>query len=379
MVNPEFKPFNFIIKSADKFSLFSDRGRIIDFSGSAMTTGYHFLDLQLETVSALVFKGEANMALTSRLRDLSGFEKVAYTNSGTEACDMALSRYEAPIISFEGAYHGRTFLTRRVSNGTGIDEKLGIVHLKFPEPRVSLKEIVSYNMRILEEASRSLDLTGSAIIVELIQSDGGEVVAPPEFISFLMSLKEKHGMKIIVDEVYTGMGRSGHALLASGMGLKADMICLGKGMAAGLPMGAVLYNGEWGLPTENGALGMLGGNEMACHAALKTLDSLTDERLEFVRKSGQNIIERIRTIRNHRVGGVRGMGFMIGVDLVDSSGHPDTRYAYRIRDSLAQSGVACGLVGESNNVLKITPPVLIDKETLEEGVEKILMTLEETV
>lgn len=377
MVNPEFKSFNFFVKSASRFSVMTDQGEKIDFSGSAMTAGYNFIDLPIQTISSLVYKTEANEKLTERLKEISGFSGVAYTNSGTEACDMALSRYGTPIISFEGSYHGRSYLTFRVSNGTGIDERNRIIHLKYPSSVVSAEEAVTQNRDILNEASRTMDITGSAVIIELIQSDGGEIVAPQEFLQSVAEMVKKHHMHLIIDEVYTGMGRSGEILLFKKFGLKPDMVCLGKGIAAGLPMGAVLYNGDWDLPTENGALGMLGGNDMACRAALSVLDSLDEKRLGFARKWGEKIKEELTGANNRHVGEVRGMGFMIGIDFVDKDGIPDTDYAYSFRDALAKNGLVCGLVGEHNNVLKITPPVLIDEETMQRAMNMLIKTMEE--
>ena len=371
MVNPEFKSFDFTVKSAERFRLITDRGKMIDFSGSAMTAGYNFLDLPLATISALVFPTEANRKLTKKLRQISGFEKVAYTNSGTEACDMALSRYNSTIISFEGSYHGRSNLTFKVSNGTGIDEENHIVHLKFPTSKRSADQCIAENNQILEQAKELLSLNGSVVIMELIQSDGGENVVTDKFLKFVQSMVSTFNMHLIVDEVYTGAGRSGEIILSRKLGIEPDIICLGKGIAAGLPMGIILYNGEWNLPTENGALGMLGGNDMSCRAALSVLDALTEERLEFVRSSGRDIIARLSNLNNAKISDVRGQGFMIGVEFEDSQGKPDTKYAYRIRDLLAQNNVICGLVGEYNNVLKITPPVLVDENTLMEGINVI--------
>lgn len=368
MVSPEFKSFGFTVKSVEAFRLITDEGKVIDFSGSAMTAGYKFVELPIATVSSLVFKTDANRELTEKLKAISSFEKVAYTNSGTEACDMALSRYNSTIISFEGSYHGRSYLTYKVSNGKGIDAQNRIIHLKFPDSTIEANEAISLNYGILEEAKEVLPLEGSVIIMELIQSDGGENVVTQEFIDFLNEIVGKYKMHLIIDEVYTGAGRSGELVLSNKFDIKPDMICLGKGIAAGLPMGIILYNGDWNLPTENGALGMLGGNDMACKAAISVLNSLTEKRLQFVRSSGKEIIRKISNVNNKRIKDVRGLGFMIGVEFVDLEGNSDTRYAYQVRDELAKRHLACGLVGENNNILKITPPVLIDEDTLNEGV-----------
>ncbi len=114
---------------------------------------------------------------------------------------------------------------------------------------------------------------------------------------------------------------------------------------------------------------------MISRVALEVINALDEERLEFVRRKGTNIIKKLSEIRSKRALAAHGRGFMIGVDLVDENGKPDGKYALKVREKLAHEGVICSLTGEHNNVLKITPPVLIDEETLNEGINKIISVL----
>jgi acetylornithine/N-succinyldiaminopimelate aminotransferase len=374
LVNPEFKKFPFIVVGTDGFYLIAENKRFLDFSGAAMTTGYDFFkSLEISSVSSLAFKNKFTLELTRRLREISGFENVAYTNSGTEACDMALSRYGRPIVSLEGAYHGRTFLTYVVSNGEGIDHENRIVHLRVPAGQALEDECTSYNELIMKRASKEFSFDGKSMIIELIQSDGGEIVLSRNFIKHLYELKNIYGLNVIMDEVYTGLGRSGELLLHKKYGLKAEMVCIGKGLAAGIPLGAILYNGKWDLPYD-GALAMQAGNAAAASIALKVLDSLTEKVLKEVRKNGKAMIVRFSEIKNDHIKEVRGMGYMIGVDL-SGIRRGSSKYAYRVRDELMKRGLVCTLVGGRNDVLKVTPPVLIDKKTLESGVAIIEQVL----
>ena len=374
MVQPEFKPFSIFVNKADQFRVFDNDRDYIDFSGSAMTTGYNFIRSEwLEPqVSRLVFDNVYTHKLTESLKSVSGYSRVAFATSGTEACDTALTRFGKPIFSLEGAYHGLTYLTRQVSNGTGFDEANNIIHLKCPNRNVSIDEAIEYNSRILQSGRIILD--GGTLILELIQSDGGVNILPQKFVKYLFDLAAELGLRTVVDEVYTGYGRSGEMLLSKKYGIKPDMICIGKGMAAGLPLGAVLYNGDWELPY-NQVVSMQAGNMFVSRVAVEVLNAIGETKLEFVRKEGKEILKRLSEIRNDHIGSTRGLGFMIGVELLNN-GYPDGKYALKIRERLLENGVVCSLTGEFNNVLKITPPVLIDKQTLDLGIESIIKVLE---
>jgi 4-aminobutyrate aminotransferase-like enzyme len=376
MVKPEFKPFKINVDRAERFKVFSGKKEFIDFSGAAMTAGYNFIKKEwlVPTASKLVFENNYTRELTNRLKTISGFENVAFTNSGTESCDFALTRFGSPFFALEGAYHGITFITDRVSNGTGYDEKNDIMHLKVPTSKLEVKDSIARNERLIEKA-KSKTKNGS-LIIELIQSDGGVRTIPREYFQYLEYLRDRFHLKLIVDEVYTGYGRSGYLLLSKEFDVKPDMICLGKGMAAGLPLGAILYNGEWESPN-NQVLTMLGGNMLSARVSVEVLNALDEVTLKNVRKSGAEIIKRLRNSKNQHVSDVRGIGFMIGVEFKDNNGTPDTRYAYLIRERLVKKGVVCTLTGENNNVLKVTPPPLIDAETLETGVQRIEDVLNE--
>lgn len=374
MVKPEFKPFSFMVEGADRFHVISNGKSLLDFSGSAMTTGYNFIKTEwLEpVVSRLVFDNPYTEELTRRLLAASGFQNAAFSTSGTEACDTALTRYGKPFSALEGAYHGLTFLTATVSNGTGYDRSNNVIHLKCPSSSLSLDDAISYDRDLLNSIPD--DVRNGTLIFELIQSDGGVNILPEEFVKYLFKVAADLELKTIVDEVYTGFGRSGELFLFKKYGIEPDMVCLGKGMAAGLPIGSVLYNGNWNLPY-NQVVSMQAANMFVSRVGVEVLRSMDEKRLDFVRKQGMEMVKTLSEIDNSRIYEVRGRGFMIGVELVDGNNQPDGKYAFIVREKLADKGVICSLTGENNNVLKITPPVLIDEETLWQGIDKIVSTL----
>ncbi len=377
MVVPEFRGFPFIVTGTDRFYVVAGSRKYLDFSGSAMTTGYDFLRKEdfVSPVSTLVFRNTWNDRLTKKLKLVSGKGNVVYCTSGTEACETALSRYQKPIIALENAYHGKGYLTYRASNGTGIDTKNRIVHLRVSQDSSEDDNAQSFNEYLIRKASRSFDIDGSTIIFELVQSDGGVNILSDDFISSLKKIASANHMHMAIDEVYTGMGRSGELLLSLKKGLKPEMICIGKGMAAGLPLSAVLYDGDWDI-SYNGAFGMQSGNMLCSKAAIKTIGGLTEKRLSFVRRKGKEIVKRLGSISNEKIKSVRGIGFMIGVELT-KSGKPLTDYAYGLRSELLKKGVVCSLVGAKSNIIKITPPPYIDEKTLDAGIDRIAEALGE--
>ncbi len=373
MVTPEFKQLKGRVSSTGRYTVRIGKREFIDFSGAAMAVGHNFVRPEelITPLTYLIFRNIYTERLISSLRKLSGFNDIAFTTSGTEACDAALEmNYGKPYVSFEGAYHGLDFITNLVSNGAGIDAKNKIIHLKFPKYGLREDAAIDYNEKLLRTASRKFDIDGGALITELIQSDGGINVMT---VDFARSLKENiadYRLRLIVDEVYTALGRSGEMFLFKKYGLRPDYVCLGKALGAGFPLGAVMYNGEYPL-YKNNLVSMQAATMFTSRVALKVLGRITEKRIRFVRDSSKEIMNVLCDINSKRVREVRGMGFMIGIDLGDKDGNPDQRYALELRNRLAGKGVVCTLTGENNNVLKITPPVTIPRGMLMKGISII--------
>lgn len=379
MVTPEFRQIRGNVTSASKYSVIIGRKKYLDFSGAAMAVGYNFIHARdiLPPISYLVYHNRYTERLISKLKEMSSFKNVAFSTSGTEACDAALEmNYGNALASFEGSYHGLDFITNAVSNGEGIDFHNRIVHLKFPNSRMDDSTAISINEKILRKASRHFSLERGAIIVELIQSDGGMNVMSSNFADALKDWLNEYSMRLIVDEVYTALGRSGELFLSKKYRFKADYICLGKALGAGLPLGAVLSNKEYPL-FRNNLISMQAATMFTAAVALKVLGKVTEERISYVRRMGKYILDVLSEIRNNRILEVRGKGFMIGVELVNHSGVPDPKYALYVREKAARKGVVCTLTGPSNNVLKITPPITIPEGMLEKGISIISDVLRE--
>jgi 4-aminobutyrate aminotransferase-like enzyme len=368
MVTPEFKQLSGRVSSTGRYTVKIGKREFIDFSGAGMAVGHNFVrpDELISPLTYLIFRNTYTERLIETLTSLSGFKNVAFTTSGTEACDAALEMsYGKPYVSFEGAYHGLDYITNLVSNGTGIDSRNKIIHLKYPKYGLSDESAIDYNEKMLRQASKEFKIEGSSVIAELIQSDGGINVMTEQFARALEENLRNYNMRLIVDEVYTALGRSGEMLLFKRYGFKPDYICLGKALGAGFPLGAVLYNGEYQL-YKNNLVSMQAATMFTARVALKVLSKITEERIRYVKESSKEIMNALREVDSKRIREVRGMGFMIGVDLVDS------KYALRVRNKIALKGVVCTLTGADNNVLKITPPVTTPRNVLRKGISIII-------
>ncbi len=377
MVTPEFKQLRGRVSSTGRYTVKIGKKEFIDFSGAAMAVGHNFVQPGelVSPITYLIYRNKYTERLIKRLGTISGFKNVAFTTSGTEACDAALEmNYGRPYISFEGAYHGLDYITNLVSNGEGIDKRNRIVHLKFPGTGMSDESVISANERILKQASRVFDIEGSTVITELIQSDGGINVMSEQFARALKDVLGDYNMRLIIDEVYSALGRSGEMFLFRRYGFKPDYVCIGKALGAGFPLGAVLFNGQYPL-YKNNLVSMQAATMFTSRVALKVLGKITEDRLRFVNETSKHIMKNLREVGNRRIREVRGKGFMIGVDLVNSKGKPDPKYALDVRNRIARLGVVCTLTGSQNNVLKITPPVTAPIGVIEKGISIILEVL----
>ncbi len=377
MVTPEFKQLRGRVSSTGRYTVKIGKKEFIDFSGAAMAVGHNFVQPGelVSPITYLIYRNKYTERLIKRLGTISGFNNVAFTTSGTEACDAALEiNYGRPYISFEGAYHGLDYITNLVSNGEGIDRRNRIVHLKFPSTGMSDESVITANERILKQASRIFDIEGSTVITELIQSDGGINVMSEQFARALKDVLGDYNMRLIIDEVYSALGRSGEMFLFRRYGFKPDYVCIGKALGAGFPLGAVLFNGQYPL-YKNNLVSMQAATMFTSRVALKVLGKITEDRLRFVNETSKHIMKNLREVGNRRIREVRGKGFMIGVDLVNSKGKPDPKYALDVRNRIARLGVVCTLTGSQNNVLKITPPVTAPIGVIEKGISIILEVL----
>ncbi len=354
---------------------------------------------ELIHMSGTDFYYESLPLLAERLgRTVPGNEdkKVFFTNSGTEAIEGAvkLARYATKrdkMIAFYGCFHGRTLgsLSLTASKSTqrkGFGALLGgVEHIPYPYAyRCSLGHTAeTCGAEILETLEnqifkRLFDPTEVAgIIIEPIQGEGGYVPAPKFFLQELQRICRQHGIMLITDEVQSGMGRTGKWWAFEHAGIEPDIVTSAKGIASGMPLGAIIARSSvmsW-KPGSHGTT--FGGNPVCLAASLATMDLLEGGLMENARKMGDYIFQRTADWTNKFkiVGDVRGKGLMVGIEFVRDQRTKER--AADLRNAIVDQAFRRGLLvlGAGENSLRLSPPLLID----EEQADFALRSLEECI
>ena len=313
------------------------------------------------------------------------------TNSGTESVEAAikLARYHtgaSQFIGFLGAFHGRTlgslsFTASKTVYHEGFYPLLpGVVHVPFPDSYRPILDslpgedygdtIVRYiEDQVLGKLLPPEDVAW--ILVETIQGEGGYIVPAPGFFPALRKLCDRHRIILIVDEVQSGMGRTGKWWGIEHMGAEPDIVCVGKGIASGVPLGAIIARKSvvtWP-PGSHG--NTYGGNPISCAAALATIDLIQNGYMQNAARVGEDTLDALQEIkvRHPSIGDVRGIGLMIGVEFVKerNTKEPD----HELRDRIVELAFERGLLtlGCGKSTIRIAPPLSITDSEMEAGLE----------
>ena len=278
--------------------------------------------------------------------------KTFFVNSGTEANENAMKiarrlTGRTRIISFEGGFHGRT---------PGSVAAAGLEKYR-DGIKPMLDDHVHAPFDDVETLSRMMGQDVAAVILEPIQSMGGVRMGPPEYYRALRELCDDVGAMLIYDEVQTGMGRTGEFFFAGRFDVVPDMVTLAKGIASGVPMGAVLMTGDVGAEIKTGELGTTFGGGMLASAALEaTIDLIVDDRLlENVRKNSEYLMAELRKLG--AVEEVRGLGYLIGVTFKGGGGKT-------VQQGLLGRKIITGLADDPG-VLRLLPPMTLRKPEID--------------
>lgn len=380
-----------------------DGNTFLDFSGGVgcHTVGYsHPKVIEAATKAAARFTHtdftvipyESYIELAEGLaaRCGEGQRKVFLANSGAEAVENGVKIARAAtgrpaIVCFEGAFHGRTLLGMSLTSSQR-PYKLGfgpfapeIYRVPYPYPfrHPRPDRAGQESLDAIERAFTTLvdPSTVAAVIVEPIQGEGGFVVPPPEFLPGLQELCKKHGILTIADEIQTGFGRTGRFLASEHFDFDPDLVLLGKSIASGLPLSAVVGRAEiMDAPGDNAIGGTYVGNPVACAAGVAVLEVIEEEGLiERGEKIGKDIRSRWEQVAEDvpEIGEIRGIGSMIGVEFVED---PETKapakaMAGRVVGGAMANGVVSISCGIHKNVLRHLMPLVITDEELAEGLD----------
>jgi 4-aminobutyrate aminotransferase len=332
------------------------------------------------------------VSLGEKLDEIAPFEEAAVsfmTNSGTEAIETAikLARYHSGrmnFIGFTGAFHGRTmgavtFTASKPTYHRGFYPLMnGVVHAPYPNPyrpileRQSGEDYGETVVRYIEEEILGHILPAdevAAVLVESIQGEGGYIIPPPGFFPALRELCDKYDILLIADEVQAGMGRTGKWWAIEHFDVEPDIVTMAKGIASGMPLGACLARKSVMTWTRGAHGNTFGGNPLSCAAALATIELIEEQYMANAEGLGQYALDALHEImaRHPRVGDVRGLGLMIGMEFVRDrrSKAPDDHLRDRVIELAFERGLI--LLGCGKSVIRIAPPLSLSQAELDEG------------
>ena len=304
-------------------------------------------------------------------------KRVFFTNSGAEALEagLKLARWHTGrtrAIAFLGAFHGRTYGAMSLS-GSKLVHRRGfaplvpdIHHVPYPQgpearndPHAGRRCVREIEDTVLARVAPPEEV--AAIFVEPIQGEGGYNVPPEDFLPALRELCDRHGMLLVADEVQSGMGRTGKLFACEHWNVEPDILCTAKGIASGMPLGAILAKADimdW--PSGSHA-STFGGNPVSCRAALATLDLLEQGYMENAALQGKHLHAGLLDLKKRHpcVGDVRGLGLMRAMDLLDpTKGHaPDPVLRDRMVELAFERGLL--LLGCGKSAIRFCPPLCI--------------------
>jgi 4-aminobutyrate aminotransferase len=232
---------------------------------------------------------------------------------------------------------------------------------------------VEYSLNHLEDIfKRTVPPSEVAgIIVEPVQGEGGYIVPPKEFHRGLKDICEKHGILYIADEVQAGMGRTGKMFASDHFGVKPDIITMAKGIASGMPLGAVISSEKVMNWVPGAHASTFGGNPVSCRAALATIDLLEKKYIANAASQGKYIMtELAKMMKRHKnIGDIRGLGLMIGVEMVKDRTSKDA--APKLRDAIVDEAFKRGLLllGCGPNSIRFSPPLIISREEAKQALK----------
>jgi 4-aminobutyrate aminotransferase len=304
-------------------------------------------------------------------------KRVFFTNSGAEALEAALklARWHtgrSRAIAFLGAFHGRTYGAMSLS-GSKLVHRRGfsplvpdIHHVPYPrgctrcsDPDAGCECVRQIEETVLKRIAPPEEV--AAIFVEPIQGEGGYHVPPAGFLPALRELCDRYGILLVTDEVQAGMGRTGKLYAVEHWGIEPDIVCLAKGIASGMPLGAIIARGEVMDWPPGSHASTFGGNPVSCRAALATLDLLEKGYIANAAERGVQLRQGLQGLRARHpaIGDIRGLGLMVACDIVKAEDR--TTLDPALRDQVVQAAFRQGLLllGCGESAIRFCPPLCI--------------------
>ncbi|GIW66389.1 MAG: acetylornithine aminotransferase [Candidatus Parcubacteria bacterium] len=295
--------------------------------------------------------------LAKKLLEKCNFDgKVLFLNSGAEAIDAALKfalyfSEKQGIIAMKNSYHGKTIGALSLTYEKKYKQKIEnfLINVKF----------VDYGN--LDDIQKNLDKQTGVIIIEPIQGDGGINIPPKGYLENLSQLCKENKIVLIIDEIQTGIGRTGKFLASQWENINPDIICLGKGIANGFPLSAVIVKNKIAdIIPKFFQTSTFGGNLVSCNVALRVLEIINDNLLTEIKNKGDYLIQKLNLISNSLIKEIRGRGLIIGIELVDKR----TFVLKKLQENFILA------IPSGKNVIRLLPPYIIKFKDLDYFIEK---------
>nr|WP_298163881.1 aspartate aminotransferase family protein [uncultured Pseudomonas sp.] len=308
------------------------------------------------------------------------------TNSGAEAAENALKMVRAAtgrsaVIAFDGGFHGRTLATLNLNGKVApYKQRLGtlpgpVYHTPYPSPDTGVTADEAFEA-IERLFSVEIDIAEVAcFIFEPVQGEGGFLAMDPSFARGLRSFCDTNGILLIADEIQSGFGRTGQRFAFQRLGIEPDLLLLGKSIAGGLPLGAVVGREALINALPKGGLGgTYSGNPLACAAALASLQTMTDSNLaSWGEAQEQAILRRYERWRKQAIspclGRLTGTGAMRGIELRTAGGKPGTQQLSALLETARNKGLLLMPSGKSRHIVRLLAPLTIEPELFEQGLD----------
>ncbi len=393
------RPYDLVVDHAQGSTIYDVEGNsYIDFAASVavMNIGYNCQKVkqavchQLEKMVHCGFSdfyAEIPVKLAEKLCGMTGYDKVFLSNSGAEAVEAAMKlafwyTRRSGMIAFYRAFHGRTLGALSLSGSRRRHKErfpsLRVVHshyaycyrcpfkLEYPDCGIYCAGEIE---RTVFKRELSPEDT-AAIAVEPVQGEGGFIVPPPEFHKELRRICDENDVLLIADEIQSGGFRTGKFMAMENFGVRADIVCMSKSIGGGIPLGATLSTDRI-MSWEPGAhANTFGGNLLAAAGGLATLEFMESSSLgEKAVEKGNYIMKRLNEFKDEYplIGDVRGIGLMIGAELVEENKEP----ASEKREMIVRKALDGGLIllPAGDSVIRFVPPLIISRNEIERGLE----------
>ncbi len=382
----------------------------LDFFGGIATvsSGYAIPEInepvkqQLDRIahSSTLFLIRSQIELAERIREMTPekLNKVLFVNSGTEANEAAflvttLNRNTNELIALRHSYHGRSFATINASGQRGWrSTTLSPLQVHYAQSPYCYRcpwglEYPSCGLKCADDVAEIIATTTSgqpaAFIAEPIQGVGGFITPPPEYFVRVQEILDRYGVPFIADEVQTGWGRTGVADFGfQAYGAEPDVVVFAKGLANGVPIGGLIATDELASSIRSLSLSTFGGNPIATTAALANLNYIATNNLrQNALTVGAYLKERLWELqdRHAAIGDIRGLGLMIGIELVRdrATKEPSPDILLRVQEGARRRGLIVGRGGLHANTIRLCPPLIVSRTDVDAAIDALDAAFEE--